>query len=122
MRRGCGAREDSRGDGGRVLGRGKTLGLGARSLVDRLLKLAGATALAFALVTVAFDHSSARVGEQSLKLYNVHNGERAIIVFKRGGRYDPAGLQQINHFLRDWRRNEPTKIDPQLLDLLWEAY
>ncbi len=25
-------------------------------------------------------------------------------------------------FLRDWRRNEPTKMDPRLLDLVWEAY
>jgi len=25
-------------------------------------------------------------------------------------------------FLRDWRRNEPTKIDPRLLDVVWEAY
>ena len=25
-------------------------------------------------------------------------------------------------FLRDWRRNEPTKMDPRLFDLVWEAY
>ena len=34
----------------------------------------------------------------------------------------PAGLRKINQFLRDWRRNEPTKMDPRLLDLVWEAY
>ncbi|MEW6631063.1 MAG: DUF882 domain-containing protein, partial [Pseudomonadota bacterium] len=36
--------------------------------------------------------------------------------------YDPEGLRKINIILRDWRRNEPTKMDPRLLDLVWEAY
>src|SRR5690606_20140132 len=31
-------------------------------------------------------------------------------------------LARMNQFLRDWRRNEPTKMDPMLLDLVWEAY
>src|SRR5690606_11049560 len=35
---------------------------------------------------------------------------------------DQAGLKKINNFLRDWRRNEPTKMDPRLLDLVWETY
>ena len=49
-------------------------------------------------------------------------GEKAEITFKRNGRYDQAGLKKINMFLRDWRRNEPTKMDPRLLDLVWEVY
>ena len=40
----------------------------------------------------------------------------------RNGRYDPRGLEQVNHLLRDWRRNEPAKMNPKLLDLLWEVY
>ncbi|MEM0900569.1 MAG: DUF882 domain-containing protein, partial [Pseudomonadota bacterium] len=48
--------------------------------------------------------------------------ERATITFKRNGKYDQAGLRKINRFLRDWRRGESTKMDPQLLDILWEAY
>ena len=44
------------------------------------------------------------------------------IVFKRGGRYDASGLKKINHMLRDWRKNEPTRMDPRLLDLVWEVY
>ncbi|MBS3650391.1 DUF882 domain-containing protein [Pseudaminobacter sp. 19-2017] len=59
---------------------------------------------------------------RTLKLYFVHTKERAEITFKRNGRYDQAGLQKINQFLRDWRRNEPTKMDPRLLDLLWAVY
>ena len=52
----------------------------------------------------------------------MHTREKAEIVFKRNGRYDPAGLRKLNQFLRDWRRNEPTKMDPRLFDLIWEAY
>ena len=59
---------------------------------------------------------------RTLKLYFVHTKEKAEIIFKRNGRYDAAGLKQINQFLRDWRRNEPTKMDPRLFDLVWEAY
>jgi uncharacterized protein YcbK (DUF882 family) len=59
---------------------------------------------------------------RSLKLYYTHTGEKAEIVFKRNGRYDQAGLRKINQFLRDWRRNEPTKMDPRLIDLVWSVY
>jgi uncharacterized protein YcbK (DUF882 family) len=59
---------------------------------------------------------------RTLKLYFIHTKEKASITFKRNGRYDAKGLQQINRFLRDWRRNEPTKMDPRLLDLVWEVY
>jgi uncharacterized protein YcbK (DUF882 family) len=59
---------------------------------------------------------------RTLKLYFIHTKEKAQITFKRNGRYDSKGLQQINRFLRDWRRNEPTKMDPRLLDLVWEVY
>ena len=59
---------------------------------------------------------------RSLKLYHLHTHEKAEIVFKRNGRYDPDGLSKINLILRDWRRNEPTKMDPRLFDLVWQAY
>lgn len=59
---------------------------------------------------------------RSLKLYYIHTKEKTEIVFKKNGRYDQAGLKKLNRFLRDWRRNEPTKMDPQLFDLVWEVY
>ena len=57
-----------------------------------------------------------------LKLYNLHTKERATITFKKDGKYVQSGLKRINHFLRDWRRDEPTKMDPALLDLVWDVY
>lgn len=60
--------------------------------------------------------------ERSLKFYFVNTKERIEIVYKRNGRYIPAALKKLNWFLRDWRREEATKIDPRLLDLVWSVY
>ncbi|MGE3308290.1 MAG: DUF882 domain-containing protein [Rhizobiaceae bacterium] len=82
-------------------------------------------ALAFVLLALAallFAAPGASAETRTLKLYFVHTKEKAEITFKRNGRYDAEGLREINNFLRDWRRNEPTKMDPRLLDLVWEAY
>jgi uncharacterized protein YcbK (DUF882 family) len=65
---------------------------------------------------------SAAAETRSLKIYFVHTGEKQDIIFKRNGRYDPKGLQQLNNILRDWRRNEATKMDPRLFDLVWSVY
>jgi uncharacterized protein YcbK (DUF882 family) len=73
------------------------------------------------MATLAFA-GTASAETRSLKLYFIHTKERAEIVYKRNGRYDQAGLKQINRFLRDWRKNEPANMDPRLLDLVWEVY
>ncbi|TPP11966.1 DUF882 domain-containing protein [Rhizobium glycinendophyticum] len=81
--------------------------------------------LAFLLVGAATLFGStglARAETRTLNIEFVHTGERASITFKRNGRYDPKGLKQLNYILRDWRRNEPTKMDPRLFDLVWEVY
>jgi uncharacterized protein YcbK (DUF882 family) len=87
--------------------------MGKRRSVARLLAgtclLAGSAGVA---------HSEVR----SLSLYNTHTQERASIVFKRDGSYDQSGLRELNRLLRDWRRNEVTRMDPQLFDLVWAVY
>jgi uncharacterized protein YcbK (DUF882 family) len=59
---------------------------------------------------------------RSLTLYHNHTKETATITFRRNGQYDPRGLEQLNWMLRDWRRDEPTQMDPRLFDTLWEVY
>ncbi len=66
--------------------------------------------------------TAASAETRTLKLFFVHTREKAEITYKKNGRYLKGGLNQINRFLRDWRRNEPTKMDPRLLDLIWEVY
>jgi len=73
-------------------------------------------AICFSLV------SAASAETRTLKLYFVHTKERAEITYKKDGRFIKSGLQQLNRFLRDWRRNESTNMDPRLMDLLWEVY
>lgn len=83
----------------------------------------GIAALALAVgIAAAAGGSAAQAETRSLKLYFVHTGERATITFKRNGKFDPDGLAKLNRFLRDWRRNEPTKMDPRLFDLIWNVY
>lgn len=65
---------------------------------------------------------AAAASERALYLYYTHTKETARIVFKRNGQYVQSGLNELNHFLRDWRRNEPAKMDPRLFDLVWEVY
>jgi uncharacterized protein YcbK (DUF882 family) len=79
-----------------------------------------AAVLALGLALFGTGHANAQT--RSLKVFNMHTREKATIVFKRNGRFDQSGLRQLNQFMRDWRRNEPTKMDPRLFDLLWEAY
>lgn len=85
------------------------------------LKRAVTTASAFLVVSVCLT-AAAQAETRTLKLYNTHTKERVSITFKRNGRYLPEGLREANRFLRDWRRNEIIKMDPELLDLVWEVY
>lgn len=90
-----------------------------RKVAADMKALVPAAIVAVGMMTAA---SGAAAQTRALKLYNVHTHEKQTIVFKRNGRYDASGLKKINHILRDWRRNEPTRMDPRLLDLVWEVY
>lgn len=84
------------------------------------LRLAGVSAILVTmwLLTVA----SASAETRTLRMYFTHTKESATITFKKNGRYINSGLRKANRFLRDWRRKEPTRMDPELLDLVWEVY
>jgi uncharacterized protein YcbK (DUF882 family) len=77
--------------------------------------------LAFA-ATAVFVSPQAQAETRTLKIYHVHLNEHSEITFKRNGRYLSDGLNKLNRAVRDWRRNEPTKMDPKLFDLIWEVY
>ncbi len=59
---------------------------------------------------------------RTLSLYNNNTKESLTVTFRRNGQYDSGALQQLNWFLRDWRRDEPTRMDPRLFDTVWEVY
>jgi uncharacterized protein YcbK (DUF882 family) len=59
---------------------------------------------------------------RTLTFYHNNTKESLTVTFRRNGQYDSAALQQLNWFLRDWRRDEPTRMDPRLFDTVWEVY
>ncbi len=92
------------------------------TLFKRVARTFVAAALTVTSMLPATVTSAQASNERSLYLHYTHTKETARIVFKRNGRYVQEGLNQLNVFLRDWRRNEPAKMDPALFDLLWEVY
>lgn len=59
---------------------------------------------------------------RTLSFYNVNTKESTTITYKKDGEYLDEGLKQINHAMRDWRRDLQTKMDPELIDTIWEIY
>jgi len=59
---------------------------------------------------------------RSLTFQHTHRDDGLTITFKREGRYDPEALAKLNYFLRDWRTDDVTQMDPRLFDVLWEVY
>jgi uncharacterized protein YcbK (DUF882 family) len=53
---------------------------------------------------------------------NQHTNESGSFTYMINGVYDQATLDKLNWFMRDWRLNEPTKMDPHLFDIIWEVY
>lgn len=59
---------------------------------------------------------------RTISLVHAHTGESASITFKVNGSYDSAALEKLNWMLRDWRRDEPTKMNPRLFDVVWQVW
>jgi uncharacterized protein YcbK (DUF882 family) len=61
---------------------------------------------------------------RTLTFRHTHREDEATlaVTFKRDGKYDEDALGKLNHFLRDWRNDKQTKMDPHLFDILWEVY
>jgi uncharacterized protein YcbK (DUF882 family) len=68
-------------------------------------------------------HDAAALNEtRTLSFHHTHSNEDLTVTFKRDGRYDEEALKQLNHYLRDWRTQDQTTMDPHLFDILWEVY
>ena len=59
---------------------------------------------------------------RTIQLYHAHTKETITATFLVNGSYDQSVLDKLNWFLRDWRRDEPTKMDARLFDVIWEVY
>ncbi len=85
----------------------------------------GLRGLGFAFAVFAFliptvDASCAE--DRTISMFNIHTKETINVTFKRNGKFVPEALQALNHFMRDWRRNQEIKMDPALIELIWEIH
>ena len=87
----------------------------------RLLRKTLTLALSGAIVFASMPPRPAEAGTRTLSFKQMHTGERLTVTYKRNGRFDPEAMKKINYILRDWRRNETIKMDPKLIDLVWEV-
>ena len=65
----------------------------------------------------AFSVNSVR----ALKLYNVNNRETIYVPYWKNGRLHQAGLNQLDHFFRDWRSGDVKRIDRGVYDILYSV-
>ncbi len=59
---------------------------------------------------------------RTISLHNIHTHENLTITYKKNGRFDDEALKKLNAFMRDWRKDEEVRMDPQLFDMLWEVH
>ena len=58
---------------------------------------------------------------RTITIRHMHTKEETTVTFKRDGRYDSAALEKLNWALRDWRNDDPIRMDPRLFDVVWEV-
>ncbi len=85
------------------------------------LYASGLAALVLTFGSRGLQNAIAEGDTRTISLHHIHTDEDITITFKRDGRYDEAALEKLNWFLRDWRRAEQTRMDPHLIDLVWEV-
>ena len=96
-----------------------------RLLSARQLRIAVsyiAAALCSLLAASSTETAVANGDTRTLNLYHSHTGKSIQATFRVNGAYDPAVLEKLNYFLRDWRNNDVTHMDPRLFDTVWEVY
>ena len=91
-----------------------------RALGRRLcLAVLGLSAL---LTPKSLESAAANGDTRTIFLCHAHRKDSIAVTFRVNGHYDAAALKQLNWFLRDWRNDKETNMDPRLFDVLWEAY
>lgn len=53
-----------------------------------------------------------------LHMFHTHTGESIDVVYRIGDTYLPAGIEKLNHFLRDHRTQDASNYDPKEFDVL----
>ncbi len=59
---------------------------------------------------------------RKLAMYNGRTGENIDMIYWIDGDYIRPALEEINFFMRDWRRDEVHQIDPRTIDVMAAAH
>ena len=94
---------------------------GGASAPQSLLAIA-LIGLAIVAAPAATESAKANGDTRTIYLHHAHTHESMTATYMVDGQYDPAVLEKLNWFLRDWRREEATHMDPRLFDVIWEVY
>ena len=82
----------------------------------------GLAALLIIAGSKATHNAIANGDTRTISFHHLHTGEDLTITYKRNGRYDDAALKKIDWLMRDWRQNQEIRMDPHLIDLVWETH
>src|SRR5262249_46033433 len=81
----------------------------------------GLAALLVFFSSHGLQNATAEGETRTISFHHMHTDEALTVTYKVNGRYDDEALNKINHVLRDWRESETVKMDPHLIDVLWEV-
>ncbi|WP_262329395.1 DUF882 domain-containing protein [Bosea sp. BH3] len=93
---------------------------GSKPSVRRVLTVGLALAATFFGIRGTQD-AAANGDTRTITIRHMHTKEETTVTFKRDGRYDSAALDKLNWALRDWRNDDPIRMDPRLFDVVWEV-
>ncbi len=93
----------------------KSTGLSRRAL---LRAFAATTIAAAPTYAKAFSFLKGAGDIRRVKMYAPHSGESIDTIYWIEGEYIPEVLNEINHFMRDWRVEQIHLMDPRNLDII----
>lgn len=86
---------------------------------DRKWRHSGSSAALTLVLLLSRTPADAAGNSRQLDFYHTHTKESLAIVYHDGNDYIAAALEQINHFLSDFRTGAVHTIDPATLDILF---
>ncbi len=92
----------------------------SKPVLRRALAL-GVAASALLLGVRGTQDAVANGDTRTITIRHMHTKEETTVTFKRDGRYISEALEKLNWALRDWRTDEPIRMDPRLFDVAWEV-
>lgn len=88
-----------------------------------LLRVFAASAVSAAPVMAnAFGFLRGAGDIRKLSMYNGRTGESMDMIYWIDGDYISPALDEVNHFMRDWRQNEVRRIDTRTIDIMAAAH